>query len=267
LEEELRDLQRRLEGLDQRIVELEVEQRRQLRLIVDLSGEVVILRDQLIDHEGRILVVEGLVTDMDQRVTNLESVVLPDPNRFLRHDRYYTFELFMAQAADGPPSNELGGALGGQYNFNRWLGVTGTVLWAPHYTSTTAGPRPEDRYWSIWGFLLGGTLHLLPPQSPVSMQLGVQAGLSSSRLVSVPLGASALSSPSSVTRRVMNLAVAPRVEIGVAPPAYGLEAIISGGVVGLSDALYSVDHFEATVPEPRMWYAGLGIRIRTNRNR
>jgi hypothetical protein len=257
MEQELRDL-------DQRVTEVELQQNRQLKMIVDTQGRVVQLERQIVNHEGRIVWLENRVRDHDDRIDDLETIVKPDPNRFLRHEWTVSGSAIYANSPVLPNDASIGGRVSAQYNMSKTFGVFADLFYAPISASDAEGFADGSRmYWQSYGALAGLSLNVLPPQSFVSLQLSGGGGIVQSSLSEYPEGVS-IGDPDGGFElgSVSNGALFGKAELGIGPPVAGIEPFAGFGYLRFIDDLAYSDDATTTNAGNQLWYIALGIRFR-----
>lgn len=263
LERDLRDLADRLEQFDARLFRLELEQQRQLRMIIDDQGRTLRLEGQVVDLEGQVVTLGG-------RVAALEREVFPDPRRFLRHESYLSFELLYASPGEPSKSGEIGVGVNYQYNITKLLGLSGSGFLLPMYAETIVNPDPApepgilDLYWTNFAAAGGPVVNVLPAQSAVSLQLGGSLVFMLSYLAATGAGEGFWFSEhwERDTRTIPNFGTHLNARLGFAPPAYQVEGVISAGVIDLFKDLHTVTITSARVRQPQLWYVGAAVRFR-----
>jgi hypothetical protein len=255
---------RRLEVLDARITRVEQEQRRQLKMIVDVEGRVYRLENRLVDAEGRITNMEGRIIDLENITRVHDEILRPDPNRFLRHEAYLSGGLLYGNSPSLGGDAAVGAELAAQYNFNQYLGVFGGVSYLPLTASDVDSiPTGSSLTWDNVNAHLGATASLLSPISPVSFQLGAGGGISSSRLLFYEAGVERTSENGQELGTSSNVYMLVKAEIGVAPPAYTFEPIATVGYITfLEDVAYQGTDVSSNVGR-NVWFVSLGVRVRT----
>jgi hypothetical protein len=257
-------MEREIRELDQHLTELELQQSRQLKMIVDTQGRVVQLERQVVDHEGRIISLENRVGDLGQRTRALEETVNPDPNRFLRHEWTLSGSAIYANSTVLPNDASIGGQLSAQYNMSKTFGVFADLFWAPVTASDAEGFDAGSRmYWESYGVVAGLSMNLLPPQSFVSLQLSGGGGIVQSSLSEYPEGVS-ISDPDGGFElgSVSNAALIGKAELGIGPPAVGIEPFAAFGYLRFIDDLAYADNETTTNAGNQLWYISLGVRLR-----
>jgi hypothetical protein len=257
-------IERDLRAADQRLTELELQQGRQYKMIVDMQGQVVQLERRVVNHEGRIISLERRVADVDARTRALEETVYPDPNRFLRHEWMLSGSAIYANSTVLPNDASIGGQLAAQYNMSKTFGVFADLFWAPVTASDAEGFDAGSRmYWESYGVVAGLSVSLLPPQSFVSLQLSGGGGIVQSSLSEYPEGVS-ISDPDGGIElgSVSNAALIGKAELGIGPPAVGIEPFAAFGYLRFLDDLAYSDSETTTNAGNQLWYISLGLRWR-----
>lgn len=254
---------RRLEVLDARISAVEREQRRHLKMIIDLEGRVGVIEGRLVDAEGRITTLDGRVTVIESEVERHRRIIDPDPNRFLRHEAYLAGGLLYANSPALGGEAAVGGEITAQYNFNQYLGVFAGVAYMPLTASDVDSVADGTSVtWDNANVHLGATASLLNPLSPVSVQLGAGGGIASSRLMYYPEGVERTSENGQELGSSSNVYLLVKAEIGVAPPAYTFEPIATVGYMTfMEDVAYTGSEVSSNVGR-NVWFVSLGVRFR-----
>ncbi|HEY0026179.1 MAG TPA: hypothetical protein VGB24_25030 [Longimicrobium sp.] len=252
----VRETDRRLAAVESRIARLEQQQREQYRMIVDLQRRVTVT-------EGRIVSLEGRVDRIERNVDSLNAAVFVDPNRFLRHDAYLLGALLYANSPALGDEAAIGGELGGQYNFNQYLGVFGGLAYMPlSAADVDSMPAGSAVTWDNLNLHLGAVASLLDPRSPVSFQVGAGGGIASSRLLFYDAGVERTTENAEELGRSSNVYMLVKGEIGVAPPAYTFEPVATVGYITfLEDVAYSSPEVTSNVGRS-VWFVSLGLRMR-----
>lgn len=266
------ELEREVVRLDERISQVELAQRRQMRQIVDMQGQIVDLQRTLVLHDGRIVQLEQRTAALEQttrkhdkQIGDLERVVYPDPNRYLRHEWIVSGAALYANSPTLNNDAKIGGELTAQYNLSKHFGVFANLLWAPISASDAEGFPSDSRvYWESVGVGLGASVNFLPPQSYVSLQVGGGGGIFSNSLSEYPNGASISETEAAVPLgEVSNAALIGKADLGISPPAVGLEPFASFTYVRFLDNLVYQDDVTSTDAGNALWYVSLGLRLRT----
>lgn len=263
-DDHLRQTNLRLARIDTRLARLERDQRRQMRLLVDLQARVAAVEVRVDEHETRLGRVEEQTDRNGRRIGEVEEIVLPDPHRYLRHEAYLSGGLLYANSPDLGSDAAIGGELSAQYNFNQFFGVFGGFSYMPLTATDTEGmPAGSSVSWDNTNLHLGTVANLLPPVSPASFQVGVGAGITSSRLLYHAPGADRSRSQNATELgSLSNLYVLLKAEAGIAPPAYGFEPVATVGYMSfLDDVAYQDDTISSDAGRS-MWFVTLGVRVR-----
>ncbi len=254
---------RRLEALDARISAVEREQRRQLKMIIDLQGRVGVLEGRLVDAEGRITTLEGRIAAVASEVERHRRIIEPDTNRFLRHEAYLAGGLLYANSPAMGGEAAVGGEITAQYNFNQYLGVFAGMAYMPLTASDVDSVADGTSLtWDNANVHLGATASLLNPRSPISLQLGAGGGIASSRLMYYGEGVERTSENGEELGTSSNVYMLVKAEIGVAPPAYTFEPIATVGYMTfMEDVAYTGSEVSSNVGRS-VWFVSLGVRFR-----
>jgi hypothetical protein len=261
---EMQAVQRRLASLDQRISALEVEQRRQMKMLIDHQGRIGMLEGQIVDHEGRLRRIETTQREHGDRILTLEETVFPDRNRFLRHEAYLSGGLLYANAVELGSDAAVGGQLEGQYNFNQHFGIFVGLQLAPLRASDAAGmPSGSAVTWENANAHIGAVAHLLPPGQPISMQIGAGGGIAQTDLVYFAPGADRSNSDAGTSLgQSSNVYMVVRADVGVAPPAFDFEPMLSVGYMTFFEDIAYADDAISSNAGQAIWYASVGLRWR-----
>lgn len=252
----VQEVSRRLASLEGRLAHVERQQGEQYRMIVDLQRRVTIT-------EGRIASLEGRVDNAQRNIDSLNAAVFVDPNRFLRHDAYLSGAVLYANSPALGGEAAIGGEIGGQYNFNEYLGVFGGLAYMP-LTAADVDSMPvgSTLTWDNLNIHLGGVASILDPRSPVSLQLSAGGGIANSRLVFYEAGVERTSENGEELGHSSNVYMIVKGEIGVAPPAYTFEPVIAVGYMAfLEDVAYESPALSSNVGRS-VWVVTLGVRMR-----
>lgn len=252
----VRATDQRFAAVEAQIRDLEARQRSQLLMIVDLDRRVALVEGRLANAERRIMAVED-------RVTALEIVVNPDPNRFLRHEAYLSGAVLYANSPSLGGDAAIGGELTAQYNFDQYFGVFAGLALMPLTAADAAGiEEGASLVWNNLNAHLGGTASLLSPRSPAGLQLGAGVGIASSTLLYHAPGVERTVENGQEIGSTSNVYMLLRGELGVAPSQYTFEPVISFGYMTfLDDVAYSGEHLSSNVGKS-VWYVTLGLRFR-----
>lgn len=268
----IRDLRDDVSRIEGRLYQLELEQRQQLRMIVDnrgaiqdLRGQVVDLNGQLIRLDQRVATVEGRVESIDRRTAQVESIVYADPNRFLRHDSYLMLGLVYGNSVTLDRDAAFGLDLNYQYNFNKYVGFFADASFLSVKATDISGPEGSSLQWSSIPVSLGFTTHLLPPQSPLSLQVALGGGVAHSTLdYTPPPDDPVYQDTTLVITGVANVFGTGRIDVGIAPVLSEFEPVLSAGYVHfLEDLQYDGSQASSNAGNA-LWYVSLGLRMRNN---
>lgn len=234
--------------------------------LTTLEDRLTVLESQQALQLKRVEALETQVAAVDRRVTRVEDVVFVDPDRFLRHEAYLSGQLLYGNAPAAAEEEKTGFAGTVQYNFTQRVGVGAALLMTPLHPVgiDIAAVEPEaELEWSLMTVALGPNLQMFPPRWPVSLQLGVAAGFTHSSLSYLPAGADpedaeARQSLDGATR----LAGMASAEVGVAPPGFSFEPIISAGLVKMVDDVSGEFSHQQSAIGDQVWYVSLGVRFR-----
>lgn len=254
---------RRLEMLDARISAVEREQRRQLKMIIDLQGRVGVIEGRLVDAEGRITTLEGRMATVEDEVERHRRIIDPDPNRYLRHEAYLSGGLLYANSPALGGEAAVGAELSAQYNFNQYLGVFAGLAYMPLTASDVDSVADGASVtWDNANLHLGATASLLNPRSPLSLQLGAGGGIASSRLMYYGQGVERTTENGQELGTSSNVYMLVKAEIGVAPPAYTFEPVATVGYMTfMEDVAYEGSEVSSNVGRS-VWFVSLGVRFR-----
>jgi hypothetical protein len=266
----LRSLNQQLAQVEQRLVRLEDEQQRQWRVLFDtrgqlqtLTNEVVQLDQKIVDIEARLDSTQGRVSDIDQRTQVIEGIVAPDPARYLRHGVYLSLAATYADATALQGDAAFGGSMTAQANLSRHIGVYGDFSILPISASDLAGPEGSSLEWITVPAVLGLTLNLLPPQSPLSLQFSGGGGLAYSALRYYPPDYDPELANWENMKSVSNVIGSAKVEIGAAPPLAEIEPVLTVGLLRFVQPLEYASSSAGSNAGRELWYVSLGIRSRS----
>jgi uncharacterized coiled-coil protein SlyX len=274
----LAQLSQRLSEFEHRIYTLELQQRRQLRMLVELNGQVIALGDRLYDLEGRFAYLTERVDSIDTQVTNvagqlsrveqrtdrLEEVVYPDPHRYLRHGTYFSLYGLYADATAMAGDANIGVGLSVQANLTKRIGVFGETAIIPLKATDGLAPDGSPLEWVIFPVTVGFALNVLPPQSPLSIQLSGGTGISYSSLRYYPEDYDPdLGNWEDVTD-VASLIGTAKIEIGASPVLSDFEPVLTIGYLGFQNAMNYSNGSTSSNAGRELLYVSLGGRLRTN---
>lgn len=250
MQTQLNEMRRRIDALERRITVLEREQRRQMRVLVD--------------HEARIIRLEERVAGQGRRIRRVEDVVFPDSNRFLRHDAYLMAGILYANSAKLGNDAAVGFEAAGQYNFDQFFGVFGGVQLAPLRASDVQGmPVGSSVSWEGLNAHLGAAANLMRPRQPVSLQIGAGGGISQTKLLYFAPGTSRDDSESAEELGTSsNIYMLVKADVGVAPPAFEFEPVMSFGYMTFFEDMTYTDDVVSSNAGRGMWYVSVGLRWR-----
>jgi len=240
----------RIDGLDRRISAIEREQGRQMRVLVD--------------HEGRIQRLERETADQGRRIGRVEDVVFPDSNRYLRHDAYVAAGILYANSAKLGNDAAVGFEVTGQYNFNQYFGAFGGAQIAPLKASDVEGmPSGSAVSWEGFNAHLGGVVNMAPPRQPVSLQIGLGGGIAQTKLLYFAPGADRTQSEyADELGSSSNVYMLLKADLGVAPPAFEFEPVVSVGYMTFFEDMTYTDDLVSSNAGRGLWYASVGLRWR-----
>lgn len=270
----LRDLNQRLGVVEQRLARLEVEQRRQWRVLFDTRSQLRTLQNDVVTLDSRLVALQTdldarvgiLQTDIDatrERVRKVEDVVYPDPARFLRHGLYSSISATYADAIALPGDARLGGGITIQANVSRHIGVYGDLAALPLNATDIQGPEGSSLSWVTLPAVFGVTLNVLPPQSPLSLQFGGGAGLAYSALRYYPPDYDPEQANWQQMKSVSNVIGSAKVEIGAAPPLADAEPVLTVGYLRFIQPLAYAGAGARSDAGRDIWYVSLGLRLRS----
>ncbi|CAA9308520.1 MAG: hypothetical protein AVDCRST_MAG68-1056 [uncultured Gemmatimonadetes bacterium] len=250
MQAELSGMQRRIDVLDRRISALEQEQKRQMRVLVN--------------HEGRIQRLESVVANHDGRLTRVEDIVYPDSNRYLRHDAYLAAGMLYANSAKLGNDAAVGFEVTGQYNFSQYFGAFGGAQIAPLKASDVEGmPSGSAVSWEGFNAHLGGVVSMAPPRQPVSLQIGLGGGISQTKLLYFAPGTDRTQSEyADELGSSSNVYMLLKADLGVAPPAFEFEPVVSVGYMTFFEDMTYTDDAISSNAGRALWYASVGLRWR-----
>ncbi len=285
-------IERRLNELERRIHAIEVEQRRQHRVLVDLGGRIVRLENGLYDLEGRLVQevervdalyaglgsltvsVDSLQTQMtsagvrldrvETEVQALGTIVRPDPNRYLRYGTYFSIYGLYADATGMDGDANIGGGLSVQANLNRWIGVFGEAAIIPIEATDGNAPDGSPLEWVTFPVMAGFALNILPPQSPISLQLSGGGGISYSSLRYYPEDYDPELGNWADVGDVASLTGIAKLEIGAAPVLSDFEPVLTIGYLGFQNPINYSNGTTSSNAGRELLYLSLGGRLRTN---
>jgi uncharacterized coiled-coil protein SlyX len=275
----LSQLNRRLGETERRIYAMEVRQQAQLRMLVELNGQVVALGNRLYDLEGRYDVLaartdslavalggtQSDVIDLQGRTEGLEEVVYPDPYRYLRFGTYFSLYGLYADATEMAGDANIGLGLSVQANLSRWLGVYGEAAIIPIQATDAMAPDSAEIEWVTFPVMLGFALNILPPQSPISLQVSGGGGIAYSSLRYYPEDYDPELGNWEDVADVASLIGSGKVEIGAAPVLSDFEPVLTIGYMGFLNPINYSDGSTASSNAGRqLLYVSLGGRLRTN---
>jgi len=259
----MRQTDARLAQLDERITLVEREQRRHLKMIVDLQGRVQRLENRLVDAEGNITDLQGQMIVLRGRVDEHDIILRPDPDRFLRHEAYLAGSLLYANSPELGGEAAIGGEITAQYNFDQYFGIFGGLAYMPLTAADVDSVADGASVtWDNINLHLGATASLLNPRSPVSLQLGAGGGIASSRLMFYDQGVERTSENGEELGTSSNVYMLVKAEIGIAPPAYTFEPIATFGYMTfMEDVAYAGSGVSSNMGRS-VWFMSLGLRFR-----
>jgi hypothetical protein len=242
LRDDIVEVSERVASLEERLSALEREQKRQLMMLVDQQGQILALSD---------------------RVSAVESIVLPDPHRWLRHEAYIGGSATVARASDLGHNTAVGLAVSGQYNFTKYLGMFADLHLSPHSASDAMELEAgASATWDNFGIVAGPTVNLITPRSLLSLQLAGGIGVVQSRLRYYAPGVERNPDTGRDVGSMSGLAGQMKVEVGVAPPAFEFEPLIGFGMLHFFNDVHASDATVDSRLGSQYWYVSLGIRFR-----
>lgn len=264
-------LSQRLGEIEQRIHTLERQQREQLRILVQLNGQVVVLGNRLYDLEGQFVELATAVNTLgtklsgiDTRVENLEDVVYQDSNRYKRFGSYFSiYGLYAdATAMEGDASLGIGASV--QANLSKRIGVYGEAILLPIKATDSAAPDGSPLEWLTFPVVFGLAFDFLPPQSPLSVQLSGGGGISYSSLRYYPEDYDPELGNWEDVADVTSLVGTAKIEIGAAPLLSEFQPVLTIGYLGFKNPMnYRGGELSSNAGQ-ELFYLSLGGRLRTN---
>jgi uncharacterized coiled-coil protein SlyX len=247
-----------LAAMDGRLRQIEAEQGRQVRTLVDMQGQINALQNDVAQQRQEL-------GDVRNRVSDVESVVYADPSRWLRNGWAFSGSALYGNSMQLPNSARIGMNTELQYNFNKHLGFFTDVFWSPlnasdtHYSSSTN----SRVLWQSVGGTLGLMINALPPQSPISFQLEGGGGVVYSSLAEFSDGTDLFDwGHSNPLGSVSNVAGIAKAELGLAPTASRVEPFVSAAYIRTLDDIAISNSTVTSNAGNTIWYATLGIRLR-----
>lgn len=259
----VRQTERRLAAIEGRLVQIERQQRVQLRMIVDLDRRVALVEGRLARAETQIIRLQDDVAIIRTDVDSLQEAVFPNEDRFLRHEAYLAGGLLYANSPSLGGEAAVGGEITAQYNFNEFLGVFAGLAYMPLTAADIDSVSDGSSVtWDNANVHLGAVASVLGPRNPVSVQLGAGAGIASSRLMFYPAGVERTSENGQELGTSSNVYMLVKAEVGVAPPAYSFEPIATFGYIAfMDDVAYEGSEVSSNVGRS-LWFVSLGVRFR-----
>jgi len=265
-------MEQQIKQLNRRIYELEVQQQRQLRRIVDNEGRIVRLENEILGLNGRIQSVEGRVSAVerrqdrtDRRVQNLEDRVF-----FERAPLYVSGGINYISSMNFTSGQHVGLDFSLQFNPNNHVGVIIGYDYSPMEApdaSRFTDPQGNEFAlnpgaavsWQTHYAYAGFNVELLPPYSPISLQAGANGGLligtlegHTNRDIFFPTGAASFD-------KVTTPAGALRAEFAFGKPIWFIVPYFSGSYRVLYQELSDQQLSNAG---KHFWGGSIGLRIR-----
>jgi hypothetical protein len=260
----LHSINEQLLEVDHRLYRLEVEQQRQLRLITDTEGRVLELEGRLVNLEGEYVDLRTAIEQLEEETKRIRDIVYPDKTRFLRHGMYFSLFGLYADAQSLDHDSGIGGGASVQANVNKWAGVYGEISIIPLKASDISGPEGSSLTWITFPATVGIAVQLLPPQSPLSVQLSGGGGLAYSALRYYPPDFDPDLSNWEDVKTVSNLVGSGKVEIGMAPVLSNAEPTLTLGHLSFRERLEYQSPTAKSNAGRSLWYVSLGVRLRTD---
>lgn len=248
--DEIQEMNVRIADIESRLVAVEQEQQRQLRLMVDMQGRVAQLEQDVV----------AIRSDVDE----IQDILFPDPNKFLRHEGYLSLGAMYANSPALQNEAEIGFTISGQFNVNRYFGLFADALMTPLTASDVSGmPQGSSVSWETTNVQVGAVINPLPPRSWLSVQLGGGGGFAHNRLLYFAPGIdSSEDEDAQELGKNSNIYAVAKAEVGVAPPAFSLEPVVGFGYLTfLEDVAYQNEAVSSNLGRD-IWYLTLGIRMR-----
>lgn len=227
-------------------------------------GRLSRVEEGLGQADSRISQVEQGLGETQARTRRLEETVYPDPDRWLRHETFLSFNFLYTHSPELGNGGSLGTEIGLQYNFNQHIGAFGALVVTSIDASDVRGmPTGSAVSWSSLNLQAGPALNLLPPSSPVSLQLGAGVGVAGNRLSYYAPGVdrSDVEAAKELGRSSSAYGLL-KAEVGIAPPAGVFEPVASFTYMTfLSDIAYQDGLIQSNVGRT-LWSVCLGFRLR-----
>jgi hypothetical protein len=267
----LTQIDRQLANVETRIYALEVQQGQQHRQLVDQQGRILRLENQIGDLQGDVLDLRQHAVDqrrrtdsLSVRTTDLERIVYPDPWRYYRHGTYTQMFFFYADAGTLEQSSAMGLGISVQSNFSKWVGMYGDVAVIHLRIPESSGPAGSKIEWLTFPATVGLVGSILPPQSPISLQVSGGGGLSKSVVRYYPPDFNREDANWQDVTSISNVLLAGRIEIGLAPTLSLIEPTLGFSNLFFREPLAYHGFYAQTDKGRHIWYVSLGIRIRGN---